>query len=283
MSQESVARDGVEVLLESPRWELLPFESFEEQHRQVPSGQTITITASPDKGIEPTIDLAVETAEETSYNIVPHLAARAIRDREQLGNIVDRIQDAGITDIFVPGGDNETPVGEFDSAHDLLIALDELGYEFDEVGITGYPEGHPIISNQELRDATERKREYATYIVTQICYDPEAVIAWIEETRDQGIELPVYVGLPGVMNYQRLLGISRKVGVGDSLKFIRKTSGILATIKRMIGSRGVYKPDELIDGLAPHATDERLGIAGLHAYTFNRVEDTASWRKDRLS
>lgn len=273
---------GVEELLRDPRWELLPFASFDEQLEVIPDDATITITASPDKGIEPTIDMAVETAESTDLTVVPHIAARAVEDRDQISEIADRLHDVGITDVFVPGGDNEEPVGAFDSSYELLVAMDELGIEFEDVGITGYPEGHPIISDEELVEAMEKKAPYATYIATQICYDPDTILSWIEDVRADDIELPMHVGVPGVMDYGRLVGVSRKVGVGQSIRFVRKTSGILATIKRALFSRGVYKPDDLIDGLAPYVDDPDYGIAGIHLYTFNRAQDSAEWREQQL-
>ncbi len=273
---------AIGALFEEARWELLPFASFDDQLETVPEGETIAITASPQKGVGETVDLAVETAARGTHPVVPHLAARAISDRDELAGYADRLQDAGITDIFVPGGDYEEPVGEFSSSYELLVALDELGYGFDEIGITGYPEGHPIISDDDLWKALEKKREYSTYIVTQICYDAPTVMGWIEELRAEGNDLPVYVGIPGVMKYQKLIGISRRVGVGDSIKFLRKTSGIVDTVKRMIGSRGVYRPDDLIDGLSPHADDPEVNIAGLHLYTFNRAADTVTWRQGRI-
>lgn len=278
----SSTADDLDILLGNARWELLPFASLDDQIEIVPPGETIAITASPEKGVGTTVDIAVELAEAEVHEVVPHLAARAIESQEQLTQFCERFHDAGITDIFVPGGDNKEPVGEFASSYDVLVALEELGFEFDEIGITGYPEGHPIIEDADLTEALELKRDFGTYIVTQICYDAPTVIDWITTVRSQGIDLPVYVGIPGVMNYQKLIGISRRVGVGESVKFLRKTSGLIDTIKRMIGSRGVYRPDDLVDGLAPYATDERANIAGVHLYTFNRAGDTATWRNDRL-
>lgn len=278
----SPSASDVAALFKDARWELLPFASFDDQLDAIPEGETITITASPQKGVGETIDFSVETAARETHEVVPHLAARAIEDREELGNHLDRVVDAGISDVFIPGGDDDEPAGEFTSSYELLVAMDEMGYTFDEVGITGYPEGHPIISDEELWAALEKKRPYGSYIVTQICYDAPTVMAWVDEVRARGIDLPIFVGIPGVMKYQKLIGISRRVGVGDSIKFLRKTSGIVDTVKRMIGSRGVYKPDDLIDGLAPHATDPEANIAGLHLYTFNRAGDTATWRMGRV-
>ena len=273
--------DGAQRLLSEPRFELMPFDSFGEQMGHLPDGASIAITTSPSLGIDATVEWT-ERAAEAGYEIVPHIAARYVRDEEHLDEIAGRVADAGVTDIFVPGGDREEPAGEFESAHDLLVALDGLGYEFEEVGITGYPEGHAFLDDETLAEAMAKKEPHATYIVTQLCYDPDAVLEWIEEVRGRGVELPVEVGIPGVMKYQRLLGISQKVGVGDSIDFLRKTSGILGFVKQLVGSRGKYTPDGLIEGLAPHVGDPDYGIRGVHIYTFNQVPDSEDWRLEIL-
>ena len=260
----------------------MPFDSFGGQMEYLPDGATITITASPSLGIGATIDWTEKAAAE-GYEIVPHLAARYVESEEHLVEIADRVTEAGVTRIFVPGGEREEPAGPYESAYDLLVALDELGYEFEEVGITGYPEGHHFVDDETMAEAMEKKAPYATYIVTQICYDPDTVVEWVEEIRSRGIDLPVEVGIPGVMKYQRLLGISQKVGVGDSIGFLRKTTGIVDFVRQLIGSRGKYTPDKLIDGLAPYTGDPEYGIEGVHIYTFNQVSDTESWRRERLA
>ncbi len=273
--------EGMVELLEEPRFELMPFESIDEQLGHLPEGSEIAITTSPTLGLEATIEWS-ERASERGYEIVPHVAARYVEDRDHLEEIARRLTEAGVTDIFVPGGDREEPAGEFESALELLVALEEVPYSFAEVGITGYPEGHAFIDEETLAESMAEKEPYATYIVTQLCYDPDAVIEWIEEIRDRGVELPVEVGVPGVMKYQRLLGISKKVGVGDSVRFLKKTSGIVGFVRQLVGSRGTYSPDTLLEGLAPYATDPRYDIRGVHIYAFNQVPDLESWRAETL-
>jgi methylenetetrahydrofolate reductase (NADPH) len=277
----TTATDGVRELLAEPRYELMPFDSFGDQLKLLPDGATVAVTTSPTLGLEATIEWT-ERAAERGYEIVPHVAARYVRDEDHLEEIARRLTDAGVTDVFVPGGDREDPVGKFDSAHALLAALDELDYGFEEVGITGYPEGHAFLDEATLADAMARKAPYATYVVTQLCYDPEAVVAWIETIRERGIDLPVEVGIPGVMNYGRLLEISRKVGVGDSVRFLRKTTGIVGFVRQLVGSRGKYTPDALVEGLAPYAADPDYGVRGLHIYAFNQVSDLETWRRETM-
>ncbi|PSP85941.1 methylenetetrahydrofolate reductase [Halobacteriales archaeon QS_1_68_17] len=279
-SRSQSTQEGVRELLDDPRFELLPFESFDEQLDYLPDGAQIAITSSPQKGIMETVERS-EQVQREGYRAVPHIAARAVRDEDQLDEIAGRLEDAGVTDVFVPGGDNEDP-GAFESSYQLLVALAELGYEFEEVGITGYPEGHYFIDEETLWEHLEKKQPHATYITTQLCYNPDAIVDWIETVRERGTDLPVEVGLPGVMKYQRLMSISRKVGVGDSIEFLRKTTGLASFIKTLIGSRGKYTPDKLVDGLAPYVDDPEYGIRGVHIYTFNQSGDTEEWRQERL-
>lgn len=278
-TSQTATTNHVQKLLATSRFEVMPFESFDNQVSHLPNGSTITVTASPQLGIERTIK-KTEVAAAEGYEVVPHIAARYIRDGEHLEDIAARLADAGVTDIFVPGGDPDEPKGEFESAYELLLALNETDYSFDEVGITGYPEGHPFLSDETLAKSMEKKAPYATYITTQLCFDPQTVINWTREIRSRGVDLPVFVGIPGVMKYQRLLSISQKVGVGQSIQFLRKTSGILDFLRQLIGSRGKYVPDDLVDGLE-HA--DNPGLGGVHIYTFNQVQDTESWRQARVS
>ena len=274
--------DGIEALLDEPRFELMPFDSFGEQLGHLPRGAKVTITTSPTLGLDATLEWT-EKGADAGFEIVPHIAARYVRDEDHLAEIVDLLADAGVTDIFVPGGDREEPIGEFESAFELLTALDDLDHPFEDVGITGYPEGHAFIDDETLVDAMSKKEPYATYIVTQLCYDPDAVVGWVEDVRARGVDLPVSVGFPGVMKYQRLLQISSKVGVGDSVRFLRKTSGVLGFVKQLVGSRGKYTPEALVEGIAPYATDPEYDLLEAHIYTFNQVPDLEQWRKTRLA
>lgn len=274
--------DGIRALLAAPRFELMPFDSFGEQMTHLPDGSTITITTSPTLGLDATLEWT-EKGADAGYEIVPHIAARYVRDEDHLADIVDLLAEAGVTDIFVPGGDREEPIGEFESSFDLLTVLAELDHPFEDIGITGYPEGHAFLDDETLVESMAKKEPYVTYIVTQLCYDPDAVVGWVEDVRERGVDLPISVGFPGVMKYQRLLQISSKVGVGDSVRFLRKTSGVFGFVKQLVGSRGKYAPDDLLDGLAPYANDPEYGLREAHIYTFNQVPDTEEWRNTRLA
>ena len=279
-AETRTSRTEIGELLTDPRFELLPFDGMEEQAGYLPDGAKVAITASPEKGVDETVDRSVALASE-GFEISTHVSARGVRSRDHLEEIASTLQEGGIQDVFVPAGDDDDPAGPYDSSYALLEDLTELGYSFERVGITGYPEGHQFIDDDVLWEFLEKKEPYADYVITQMSFDPDAVIAWTEAVRDRGIDLPIHVGVPGVMRYQRLMDISRRIGVGDSLSYLRKTTGIVDFIRQFVGSRGQYTPDDFVEGIAPQYGIEG-GIDGVHLYTFNQVQDTESWRRGYL-
>jgi len=102
-------------LLSHVRYEVLPTSWIEELvATNLPSGSTVTVTASPSKGLEATVALAERLAVR-GYDVVPHLAARMISGRTELAEASDRLRRVGVTTVFVPAGDAD-PVGPYVSA-----------------------------------------------------------------------------------------------------------------------------------------------------------------------
>ena len=117
-------------LLRRSRYEILPVEGIEELVlASVPRDVTLTVTASPTKGLEPTIELAGSLTRH-GYGVVPHVSARLVADMVELEEIVARLREGGVRDVFVVAGDAEEPRGSFQGAIDLLEALDGLGRPF---------------------------------------------------------------------------------------------------------------------------------------------------------
>ena len=264
-------------ILSRPRFEILPTEGAEERAGHLPRDGKVAVTCSPGKGIENTLRFS-ERLLQRGFRVVPHIAARLVAGRAHLEEILRWFDDHGLREIYVIGGDSKEPVGPYASALELLGAMSRLEHGVEEVGIGGYPEGHPLIDDEELDRALLDKQPFASYVVTQLCFDADTILGWISSIRHKGIRLPVYVGLPGTVDRKKLLRVSLKVGVGDSVRFLRKQTGLVG----MLLKPGGYSPDELVERLAPYAGDEHYDIAGLHLYTFNQVESTAKWRQRML-
>jgi methylenetetrahydrofolate reductase (NADPH) len=264
-------------LLRRPRFEIIPLDGIEEQVlTHLTTEVKVTVTASPRKGLDATLDLSERLAR-AGYPVVPHLSARLVRDRSELEEIVERLLAAGIRELFVPAGDAAEP-GEFAGAVELLQAMGPLRARFDKIGITGYPETHHLISDEETIQAMFAKAPMATCIISQICFDTEVIVAWIAEVRRRGTALPIWIGLPGTVDYSKLLRISMKIGLGESARFLRHHSSWMSRLMTR-----QFKPDPLVRGLAPTLADPAANVAGFHMYTFNEVERTERWRRNALA
>jgi len=264
-------------ILSRPRFEILPTEGAEERAGHLPRDGKVAVTCSPGKGIENTLRFS-ERLLQRGFRVVPHIAARLVGGRAHLEEILGWFDEHGLREIYVIGGDSKEPVGPYASALELLGAMSRLEHGVEEVGIGGYPEGHPLIDDEELDRALLDKQPFASYVVTQLCFDADTILRWISGIRNKGIWLPVYVGLPGAVDPKKLLRVSLKVGVGDSVRFLKKQTGLVG----MLLKPGGYSPDELVERLAPYAGDEHYDIVGLHLYTFNQVESTVQWRQRML-
>jgi methylenetetrahydrofolate reductase (NADPH) len=264
--------------LERPRYEILPLDGIvDEVVAHVPVGARVTITASPAKGLAPTVGAAERLAAH-GFIVVPHLSARLVRDREHLEELSRRLLAAGVREVFVPAGDADPPAGEFHGAVDLLRAMSELKVEFDEVGITGYPESHHLISDEETIQAMFAKAPMATCIISQICFDAGVIQGWIRQVRTRGVDLPLWIGLPGMVDYAKLVRISMKIGLGESARFLGHHR---SWMRRLLTRQ--FKPDTLMRDLAASVADPASRVAGFHFYTFNEVERTERWRRATLA
>jgi methylenetetrahydrofolate reductase (NADPH) len=257
------------------QFEVMPFERAQQEAASIPERLRLTVTSSPRQRPEQTIEMAAALAA-LGHTAIPHLAARAVRDHDHLQTLLDRCTAAGIEELFVIGGDSRAPAGGYSSAGEVLPLIRRRWPGRHVIGIAGYPEGHPLIPDEVLAGALEQKSALADYVVTQMCFDADRVLAWIEDTRERGVALPVYIGLPGVIDRRRLLEVSLRIGVGPSLSFVRKQRGLRQLLRRPALALAL---DELYGVLAPHVGSGELNIAGFHFFTLNQLADTWSWQR----
>jgi methylenetetrahydrofolate reductase (NADPH) len=271
-------KDVLAGLLRAARYEVLPTPTVEAKVLEhLPTDRAITVTASPAKGLEPTLDLT-ERLVKQGYSVVPHLAARMVRDRSQLAEICDRLTTAGVRSVFVPAGDQTPPEGTYDGALPLLEDLTSLGKPFEDVGITGYPESHPTISDDVVVQAMWDKRRHATQVVSNLVFDAGLIDSWLVRLRARGIQLPVWLGIPGPAERAKLLTMATRIGVGDSTRFLVKHR---RTMLRLAAPGG-FTGERFLADCAPALGRPGAGVEGLHVFTFNQVAETEKWRLNIL-
>ncbi len=276
---DPAGRRALAAFLRSPRYEVLPTDGIEQRVlAAVPREVTITVTASPRRGIGATIDLAERLAGH-GYAVVPHLSARLIKDEAHLKDMLAALAAMGCKDVFVIAGDAREPAGEFPDSVSLLEAIKSEQHGLRDIGVTGYPERHSFIDDDLTIQAMWDKRRLATYIVSNLCFDPRMVKKWVARVRRRGVPLPIYIGMAGVADVAKLLRISSRIGVVDSARFLRGHSNwFLRTLQP-----GGYSPERFIAGLLPDLAGPERKVSGLHLFTFNEIEPTERWRQETLA
>ena len=264
--------------LENAYMEIIPIPGIEERLGALQPNSHVAVTCSPTKGVDETIELSEKLIAQ-GFQVIPHIAAKCVSGEKHLETIVKRLDALSIESIFVPGGDRPEPIGEFNNAYDLLKALQKSGHNIKNIGIAAHPEGHPDVNEKILMEALEKKKDLADYIVTQMCFDANILGDWLVRINQQGVHLPVWVGLPGAIERGRLLRTSLRIGVGNSLRFLRKKSQVAAELMKS----SIYNPDKLVTSISEYKDIADTNLAGYHIFCFNQIEITEKWRTETIS
>ena len=275
------SHDARRRLIENGRYELIPLKSLEAQIPHLPAGCSVSVTCSPTKGIEPTLVLAAEL-NGAGHHAVPHIAARLVEGRDHVEKIAARINEHAITELFIVGGDPD-PVGPYSDGLSLMRDLLPLCHTVRTVGTPSYPDHHTVIPDAALDEALLAKQSliyelgFEGFTSTQMCFNAKTIEQWVERQRERGLTLPIHLGVPGAVERARLLSLGTRLGIGSSLRYLRKNSG---AILRMF-SPASYDPNKLITPISRRA--DELDITALHLFTFNSIESTAEWQRKSLA
>ncbi|OIJ68069.1 methylenetetrahydrofolate reductase [Streptomyces mangrovisoli] len=257
---------------------------LEEARHTIPPGTRINVTFLGNENLRMRLE-AARAVKRLGFVPVPHISARRLGSRAEFEEFLDGLRADGTCDnVFTVGGDPARPEGPYEDS----LALIESGllqeYGVRDVGVSGYPEGHPGIAEDVLwtalreKDAALAVQDLDGGVITQFGFDADPVLAWVERVRDQGIALPVRVGVPGPAGVRRLLSYAARFGVGTSASIARKYG---LSITNLVGTAG---PDRFLHALAEGYDPARHGDMKIHFYTFGGLRATAEWvdrfRKD---
>ena len=238
---------------------------------------------------------ATKTLSEQGMEPVPHIPARLMENKSTLQNLVCRYQqEAQVTQALLIAGGRSEPLGDFQSSFQLL----QTGCfdDFDKLHFAGHPEGHSHMSDLELVDVLLAKQQYCAsqdiegIIVTQFGFDAERIWNWSQQLYQNGIVLPIHVGVAGPTRLDQLLRYAWKCGVGPSLKVLQEQkSSAVATLLM----NPWYEPTNLLETLAEksqliaESNDEILHrpedsqrisrIEQIHFFPFGGLVRTAQW------
>ena len=269
-------------LITDARFEVVPMKNLESQLEHIPAGASVSVTCSPAKGQQATLDLTRRIAG-LGHVAVPHFSARLTEDSVAVKHLAQFCRENDLKEVFLVAGDAPEPVGAYDGVVAFLRDFLDTDHGVTRIGITAYPDGHALIDQKIVHEALHAKQSLlkeagiAGFASTQMCFDLGKWRQWATAERAAGFELPLHIGVPGVIDRTKLLTMGMRLGIGNSMRFVKKQGGVLGKMFRP----GGYDPNKLITPLSKQA--DELNIEGIHLFTFNNVLATAQWQQKMLA
>jgi methylenetetrahydrofolate reductase (NADPH) len=268
-------------LISEARYELIPLKNVDAQIEFLPAGSSVSVTCSPVKGLQATLDLTAKVLDR-GHVAVPHLSARLTEDRAHVQRLAEFCKSHGLTEVFLVAGDPPEPVGAYDGVVAFLRDFLDMDHGLTRIGVTAYPDGHALIDHAVVHEALHAKQVLLAdagidgFASTQMCFDIDKWRSWATAERAAGFTLPLHLGVPGSIDRAKLLTMGMRLGIGSSMRYVKKNKGVLGRLF----SPGGYDPTKLIVPLSKQAVE--LNIEGLHLFTFNNVQATAEWQRKQL-
>ena len=245
---------------------------------RLPAGTALYVAHTPNATLAQVAEVAC-AAEAAGFRGCPHLVARRIASRTELGSALARLRQGGVTRALLVAGDLTPPAGEFASTLDVLDsgALDDAGLA--ALGVAGHPEGNPNIPPAAAWDALERKEAWgrkagvAMHIATQFGFDTGALATFDRELAARGIALPVHVGVAGPASLKSLAKFAAMCGIGASLGALLTNPGAIGALKSLVRT-----VDEVFPAIV-RLREGRLAarLVQPHFFAFGGVMKTVEW------
>ena len=235
------------------------------------------------------IDEMVATAKkiyDDGFVAMPHFPARIIQNSNTLDEWIKRYRnEANVKEALVIAGGANKPYGDFDSS----IQLIETGLfdrnEFKRIHVAGHPEGNKDIdpdgSNKNVSGALSWKNEFSKRtdasiaLATQFCFESEPVIKWINSIKEEGIDIPVHIGIAGPAKLQTLIKYSVECGVGASIKILQKRAKDITKLLKP------YKPDTVLKELALYKNENpSFNIEQVHFFPLGGIKQVTEYVKE---
>ncbi len=246
----------------------------------LPPGTSVYVPFAPGAKRQDTV-AACRRLHDQGMHAVPHLAARPLAGSGELDDWLGELAEVGVAGVMLVAGDGRRPAGPYRDTLDLLDSGKLAEHGIDRLGITAYPEGHPVATAADLDAALAQKAAYATatgaqmWIVTQFVFDPRPAITLMTRLRSQDCPLPVRIGVAGPARPRTLLEFAVRCGVGTSVKMLRRQP----SVTRLLSN---WTPDGVLSALARYRADSGASpLAGIHLFTFGGLAKTAGWLRSR--
>jgi methylenetetrahydrofolate reductase (NADPH) len=226
---------------------------------------------------------------EEGFTVMPHIPARIIKNQTMLNDWISMYQnEAGVDEALLLAGGSTKPVGDYDSSIQLIESglFDKAG--FKRLHIAGHPEGSKDIDPdggmKNVSKALSWKQEFSNRtdatmaIATQFCFDADVVNKWAKNIKEDGIDIPIHIGIAGPAKLQTLLKFSVECGIGASMKILTKRAKDLTKLLLP------YKPTQMLNELSEYKSkDPTLNIEKVHFFPIGGIKQTSDWLEEVLN
>ena len=232
---------------------------------------------------------AAKKLNDEGFTVMPHIPARVIKNKAMLGDWLSMYQnEAGVDEALLIAGGSPKPIGDYDSSIKLIESglFDLAG--FKRLHIAGHPEGNKDIDPdggiKNVSEALSWKQEFLKRtdakmaITTQFCFDANVVKKWADDIKDNGIDIPIHIGIAGPAKLQTLLKFSVECGIGSSMQILTKRAKDITKLLLP------YKPTQVLKDLAEYkAKDPKFNIEQVHFFPFGGIKQTSDWVREVLN
>ena len=278
------APGGVSALLEGFSIEVMPrtAEKIEDFRAILPAGTRVYIAHIEGTPFEEMLRTAKRLARE-GFPVMPHLPARLIRDEAMLADWIARYRgEAGVDQALLLAGGLSAPLGAFADSMALMRTglFEKAG--FRRIHVAGHPEGNrdidPAGGEPNAMAALRWKQDWAKHagvemaVATQFCFEAAPVIEWAGRLREEGIDLPVHIGVAGPAKLQTLVRFAMTCGVGPSVRVLQRRAADVT--KLMLP----FTPEAFLADLAAHrAAHPDFAVRRVHFFPLGGIRATADF------
>lgn len=195
----------------------------------------------------------------------------------KIRELLDDYRSMGVNRLVALRGDlpeGMADPGVFHYADELVAFIRKETGDYFHIEIAAYPEKHPEATsmNEDLVNFRKKAEAGASSAITQYFFNPDAYYRYVDSLADIGVELPIVPGIMPITNFKQLARFSAGCGA-EIPRWILVRLEDFGEDLESIRAFGIDVVTELCQQLLDN------GAPGLHFYTLNRAEPTASlWR-----